>query len=86
MVSCICSGLLTLECDIGIWVLLIVYVFAFYLTFVSEHLNLSVIHDRWLSCLTASIALSAALSVYLYYRSFNHNALLSKGGQTGYQW
>ena len=54
-----------------------------YFGFYKQSLNLSWAYDNYVPLMTASIIFSAALSVYLYARSFARGALLASGGDTG---
>lgn len=62
----------------------VVYPSIFCLSFFTNFLDLSWVHDHYLSLLTGSIVFSTALAVYLYVSSFTKGALLSEHGNSGY--
>lgn len=64
----------------------VIYGSVFWMSFGTRSLSLNVLHEHWISCLTASIVLSFILSLYLFLSSFHSDALLSHGGHTGYHW
>ena len=55
-----------------------------YLGFVQRSLDLGWVYDNYVPLMTASLAFSTTLAVYLYASSFAKGRMLAKGGNTGY--
>mmetsp|Transcript_12034 Transcript_12034/g.20343 ORF Transcript_12034/g.20343 Transcript_12034/m.20343 type:complete len:430 (-) Transcript_12034:329-1618(-) len=61
----------------------VVYLGAVYLGFVANVLNLGWMYDNYMPLLTGSMIMSVSLSFYLFISSFNKNAVLAPGGDSG---